>query len=109
MTLYTIMIISLLMNTTYAQWSIGILGGPNFADLEIVFNNETLTNHDVQSKTMFGVGGFLGISLNEYLSVQLEPMYLKKGGTFTEPSIPDINIESNQLELSLMKCLLALL
>jgi len=102
MTLYTIMIISLLMNTAYAQWSIGILGGPNFADLEIVFNNETSTNHDIKSETMFGVGGFLGLSLNEYLSVRLEPMYLKKGGIFTEPSIPDISIESNQLELSLI-------
>lgn len=102
MTLYTVMIISLLMNTTYAQWSIGIMGGPNFADLEINFVDNTITDYDVQSRTLFGVGGFFGIYLNEYLSIQLELMYVEKGGVFTQPSIPDMRIKSNQIELPLI-------
>lgn len=102
MTLYTIMIISLLMNTAYAQWSIGILGGPNFADLEINIVDNTITDYDVQSRTLFGVGGFFGIYLNEYLSIQLELMYVEKGGVFTQPSIPDMRIKSNQIELPLI-------
>ena len=102
MTLYTVMIISLLMNTAYAQWSIGIMGGPNFADLEINFVDNTITDYDVQSRTLFGVGGFFGIYLNEYLSIQLELMYVEKGGVFTQPSIPDMRIKSNQIELPLI-------
>ncbi len=102
MTLYTVMRISLLMNTTYAQWSIGIMGGPNFADLEINFVDNTITDYDVQSRTLFGVGGFFGIYLNEYLSIQLELMYVEKGGVFTQPSIPDMRIKSNQIELPLI-------
>ena len=102
MTLYSVMIISLLMNTTYAQWSIGIMGGPNFADLEINFVDNTITDYDVQSRTLFGVGGFFGIYLNEYLSIQLELMYVEKGGVFTQPSIPDMRIKSNQIELPLI-------
>ena len=102
MTLYTVMIISLLMNTAYAQWSIGIMGGPNFADLEINIVDNTITDYDVQSRTLFGVGGFFGIYLNEYLSIQLELMYVEKGGVFTQPSIPDMRIKSNQIELPLI-------
>ncbi|MGB5895646.1 MAG: porin family protein [Ignavibacteriaceae bacterium] len=102
MTLYTVIIISLLMNTTYAQWSIGIIGGPNFADLEINFVDNTITDYDVQSRTLFGVGGFFGIYLNEYLSIQLELMYVEKGGVFTQASIPDMRIKSNQIELPLI-------
>jgi hypothetical protein len=96
------MIITFLMNTIYAQWSIGIKGGPNFADLKINFANNTITDYDVQSRTLFGVGGFFGIYLNDYLSIQLEPMFLEKGGVFTQTSLPDMRIKSNQLELPLI-------
>lgn len=88
-----------LVSSVHAQKAyIGIFGGPNFADLEIASKDETWTDFDVKSKTKFGAGGFFGISLNKYISIQLEPMYVGKGGVFTEPPIPDINIKSNQLE-----------
>lgn len=81
---------------------IGIVGGANFADLDLEYVDKTITGYDIQSLTLFGVGGFFGISVNEYLSVQIEPMYLQKGGVYTRPPGPDMRIQSNQLELPLL-------
>ncbi len=81
---------------------VGVLGGVNFADLKINFVDNTITDYDIRSRTLFGVGGFIGIYLNEYLSIQFEPMFVEKGGVFTRASIPDMRITSNQLELPLI-------
>jgi hypothetical protein len=80
----------------------GVVGGVNFADLNIEFVDKTITNYDIQSRTLFGVGGIFGISVNEYLSLQIEPMYLQKGGIYTRPPGPDMRIKSNQRELPLL-------
>ena len=80
----------------------GVFGGANFADLKINFEDKTITDYDVRSRSLFGVGGFFGIYLNEYLSIQLEPMFVKKGAVFTQPSIQDMRIKSNQIELPLI-------
>ena len=50
---------------------IGVAGGVNFADLNIEFVDKTITGYDVQSQTLFGIGGFAGISVNEYLEIQI--------------------------------------
>ena len=89
-----------LLSQVYAQKAfVGVLGGPNFADLDITFKDEASTNFDVKSKTKFGVGGLFGISFNKFLSIQLEPMYIGKGGVVTQTSSPDIYVKSNQFEL----------
>lgn len=80
----------------------GVIGGVNFADLDIEFVDKTISNYDIQSQTLFGVGAFFGASFNEYLSLQLEPMYLQKGGLFTRPPGPDMRIKSGQIELPLI-------
>jgi hypothetical protein len=80
----------------------GVLGGPNFADLNIDFVDVTHTDYEVLSRTLFGVGGFVGINLNEFLSIQLEPLFIKKGGLYKEPSIPDMRITSNQIDIPLV-------
>jgi hypothetical protein len=95
-------IITLVMPVHAQKSYVGVLGGMNLADLKIVFEDQTLTDHDVQSRTLFGVGGFFGISVNDHLSVQLEPMYMSKGGVYTKPSIPDMNIKSSQLDVLLL-------
>ena len=87
----------------YAQKTyVGVKGGANFADLEITFEDEPSSNHDVQSKTLFGAGGIFGITLNKLFSIQLEPMVILKGGVYTEPSISDLNVKSSYLELPLL-------
>ena len=80
----------------------GVLGGMNFADLNINFVDMKHNGYEVSSRTLFGVGGFIGINLNEFLSIQLEPLFLEKGGLYTEPSIPDMRIKSNHIDLPLI-------
>jgi hypothetical protein len=97
-------IISILIFTlstpVYAQKTyVGIIGGPNFADLEINLKNGMPNDFDVASKTKFGIGALFGISFNKYLSLQLEPKYIGKGGLVTQTSTPDITIKSNQLDI----------
>jgi hypothetical protein len=81
---------------------IGVVGGVNFADLDLEFMDKTITGYDIQSLALFGIGGFFGISVNEHLSIQLEPMYLQKGGLYTRPPGADMRLQSNQLELPLL-------
>ena len=96
------LIIALAVPVNAQKTYVGVMGGPNFADLEINFVDNTITDYDVQSRTLFGVGGFFGVCLNEYLSIHLELMFVEKGGVFTQPSIPDMRIKSNQIELPLI-------
>jgi len=94
--------ITLVMPVHAQNAYVGVVGGLNFADLNMEFADKTITPYDLQSRTLYGVGGFFGISVNEYFSLQIEPMYLKKGGIFTRPTVPDMRIRSNQLELPLL-------
>jgi hypothetical protein len=81
---------------------VGVIGGLNFADLKIEFADKSMTQYDVRSRTLFGVGGFVGMSVNDYLSFQIEPSFLRKGGTFTRSARPDMRIESSHLEFPLL-------
>lgn len=81
---------------------VGALGGPNFSDLSINFVDITHTGYEISSRTLFGVGGFIGINLNEFLSIQLEPLFMQKGGLYTEPSTPDMQIKSNHIDVPLI-------
>lgn len=88
--------------SVYAQGTfVGILGGLHFADSKLAFENNPTSNHDIQARTLFGVGGFFGLSLNEYISVRFEPMFLQKGGFYTKPSSPQMDMKTSQLELQL--------
>lgn len=81
---------------------VGVKGGVNFADLEIAFEDEPSSDHNVQSRTLFGAGAVFGITLNKLISIQLEPMVILKGGVYTEPSTSDLNVKTSHLELPLL-------
>lgn len=80
----------------------GLLGGSNFADLDINFADDAITDYDVLSRTMFSFGGFLGIYLNESISIQLEPAFIEKGGVFRVSAGPELRIKSKQIDLPLI-------
>jgi hypothetical protein len=80
----------------------GILGGLHFADAKLVFENNPTSNHSINAKTRFGVGGSFGLSLNEYVSVQLEPMFLQKGGIYVDAPAAEMDMKTSQLELQLL-------
>ena len=88
--------------SVYAQETfVGILGGLHFADSKLAFESNPTSNHDIQARTLLGVGGYFGLSLNEYISLRFEPMFLQKGGFYTKPSSPEMDFKTSQLELQL--------
>jgi len=97
-----VLIITLGVTVQAQKTYVGVFGGANFADLKINFVDNTITDYDVRSRTLFCAGGFFGINLNNYMSVQLELMFVQKGGVFTKPSMQDMRLKSNQLELPLI-------
>jgi hypothetical protein len=84
------------------QMYAGILGGLHFADAKLVFENDPTSNHSINAKTLLGVGGFFGLSLNEYVSVQLEPTFLQKGCIYVEPPMAEMDMKTSQLEVQLL-------
>ena len=67
----------------------GMTGGLNRADMNILGDGE---EQKVNSQSLWGTGGLIGIKLNNRFSLQIRPLYLKKGGILDlEP--PSVDIE----------------
>lgn len=99
--LLTIIVALFLTLPSGAQtFNLGVIGGWNSADLTL--KNEEGEKQEVNTRNLFGIGGVLGIGINQLVSVELQPMYLQKGGTFLQaaPS-PDIDVKSTYLEIPL--------
>jgi hypothetical protein len=62
-----------------AEYYIGAVGGLNFADMSLT--DATGEDRLTSTRTLFGIGGIVGIELNDNLAVEMHPMYLRKGGT----------------------------
>jgi hypothetical protein len=96
------LIISLAMPAYGQDFYAGLAGGLNVANLKITFADPTIRDYETNSKTLFGVGGFFGVAVNEYLSVQCEPMYVAKGGVHVQRNVPEMTIRSSQLDVALV-------
>ncbi len=77
--LLTALLFSLIFYTSIfgQNFYAGIIGGLNFADMEIVTKR---SEHKVDIRHEYGIGGVFGLNLDRNISIQIEPMYLKKGG-----------------------------
>jgi hypothetical protein len=75
----TLLVLSLMFTAQTQSYQVGVIGGVNFADLSLksASGSDQLTS----SKTRFGFGAVVGRQINQYLKLQLEPMYLQKGAT----------------------------
>ena len=80
-----------------AQVHLGVLGGTNLASLNV----DPERGIDLSNRIAFGFGAVLGFELNEYLALQLEPMYLQKGTDFVSDGV-DFNVKLVYLELPVM-------
>ncbi len=58
-----------------AQVNLGVLGGLNLASCDV----DPLEEMEISNLTAFGFGCVLDYSLNEFITLHLEPMYLQKG------------------------------
>ncbi len=85
---------------TYAQqYYAGVVGGVNIAGMDL---NDNGLDREISTRYLVGLGGVFGVSLSKNVSLQLEPMYLQKGGILEQyaPS-PDLFIKSSFLEVPL--------
>ena len=79
---------------------IGVIGGLNFADMDLKTSKGT--NQLSSSRTLFGIGAVLDLDLGQYTNILLEPQYLQKGGThMATTNDPNIDIKMTFLEIPL--------
>ncbi len=78
----------------------GMIGGVNFADLSM--KDEYGHGEETSRSTLFGIGGVFGLGLNQQFYIELEPMYLQKGGVLNQRGAdPDIEFETSFIEVPL--------
>ncbi len=58
-----------------SQVDLGIIGGINSSSLQI----EPSGDFDVEGRTTFGVGLFLNLQANDFIGLQVTPMFMQKG------------------------------
>jgi opacity protein-like surface antigen len=76
----------------------GVIGGLNIAEID--YSDSRGTEQLTTSRTTFGIGGVFGFRLNQNVCLELEPMYLQKGGTdLADRTNPDINWKMSFLEV----------
>jgi hypothetical protein len=84
-----------------AQLRVGIVGGLNIANIDAEIQNQPA---DVNSRSLFGIGGVVDLPLGRTMSLRFEPMYLQKGIGTTELAVQpgvEYKIKSSCLELPL--------
>ena len=78
----------------------GLMGGLNFADLDIVGDGE---EQEVGARTLYGFGVVFGVTLNDYMAIQVEPKYMQKGGTLIHSdSDPEFDIKAEYIEVPIL-------
>lgn len=98
--LVTCVVLSLTLPTRAQTFNLGVIGGWNSANLTV--KNVQGEKQEATGRNLFGVGGVLGIGINPFIFVELQPMYLQKGGTVTQDAPnPDIEMKSTYLEIPL--------
>lgn len=98
--LVTIVLLSLTLPSRAQTYYLGVIGGWNSADLTVKDTHGE--KQEVNGRNVFGVGGVLGIGINQFAFVELQPMYLQKGGTVVQNAPnPDIEMKSTYLEIPL--------
>jgi hypothetical protein len=65
----------LLSYKAHSEVDFGVMAGVNSSTLKM----EPADNFDVESRTTFGAGLFMNVQANDFLSLQVTPMYLQKG------------------------------
>lgn len=96
-----LVILAMVYSANAQQWHIGVLGGVNFADLNIKDGRGELEN--VSTRNAFGAGAMVELQLGQNFSLQLQPMYLQKGGALlqNQPDPEEINFEMSFIEVPL--------
>ena len=83
---------------------LGIIGGPNLSDLSMTDNNQREQDYILYLDDVpYCIGGVIGINLYKNNHIQLEPMYIEKGGIFRqEYNNPDVDLKLSYIEVPLL-------
>jgi hypothetical protein len=88
-----------------AQVDVGIVGGLNFADLNLdIADMGDDLSMDLDGLTSYGIGAVVDVPVYKNIYIRLEPMYLKRGGglqadiPFDLPNI-GLSVEFSYIEL----------
>lgn len=103
-TIILFIFIFLLVNVSYSQVNLGLIGGVNIATLSGNLNIDSEEEStDFKNITAIGIGGIVDLSVNENISILFQPMYLQKGGkqSEAEPGVGqfDAKLKINYLEI----------
>lgn len=90
--LVIIFVVILFVLPVRAEHRIGIIGGFNFANIDV--------DPKMSTYTRFGVGIIVDFEIRKNIFLCIEPMYLQKGA-FDKDSVPEGRVESSFLELPL--------
>jgi hypothetical protein len=98
--LVTFVVLFLALPSGAQTFHLGVIGGWNSASFTLKANQGE--KQEVNARNMFGAGGVLGIGINQFVFVELQPMYLQKGGTYVQnaPS-PDFELKATYFEIPL--------
>lgn len=79
----TLLVFSQTSDSKINKFSIGIVGGLNFADMYFP-NSQEPDDQEISNLLRFAAGAVLDIQLSKKLFFRFEPMYLQKGGKIEE-------------------------
>ncbi len=99
-TIFLSLLLVLPMNAQSIKY--GMMGGPNFSDMEI--KSSSGTERLTSSRTLLGIGAVVDLGVGPFFNVSVEPTFLQKGGTemasSTDPT--NIDITMNFLEIPIL-------
>jgi hypothetical protein len=92
--------LSLVFSAPAQHYYAGFMGGLNFADLNL--KAASGTDQLTSPRTEYGIGGMIGRNISNTLSIELDVLYLRKGGTqMATSNNPDVDVTMSVLEVPL--------
>ncbi|MGD8306304.1 MAG: porin family protein [Ignavibacteria bacterium] len=87
------------------RFSLGVIGGLNFADLHFP-NSQGPDDQEISTRLGMAIGAVLDIRISENIFARIEPMYIQKGGKIeegTDPiNQPEGKIKSSSIEIPIL-------
>jgi hypothetical protein len=95
--LLSMMVVSLITISSFAQISVGAKGGLNLSSL----NGINADNYETKAKVGFHVGGFVTFNLGRNFAIQPELLYSTQGGTIESGNITE-DLKLNYFNIPVM-------
>lgn len=96
-TIFMIFLLVIVYSPSFAQISVGVLGGINLSDFKMKDLGEV---NDVTHRSGYGMGLVLDYSMNRNISLSVQPIYLQKNAKMNQSyPDPDFDLYTSFLEV----------